>query len=411
MRDMERMLLDYNEQGDLAPLNHYVAARIEWRERVTRFAQIHLIASLHPQIDELLATEERAYSNLETANGMPELQAMMPGLLRQSLLLSGEAMRIVDAEGASLYARAAGLHQQIMVGIITAFAIALMLVLFWQRLMARLLSRVERAVQALGQGRLERKIVLRGPDDLKRIGKRLEWLRCRLLELEEQRIRILRHISHELKTPLAALREGASLLADQVAGALTPQQSRIVDIMHNNALRLQALIDALLRLQQAEYVLERAKYLPFRFDVIIQKVLATQQLAARGKNLQIQGILIPLTVMGGEEELTAIVNNLITNAIKYSPAGGIVSLSLTQEDDQAVLDVIDQGPGIPKEDQSRIFEPFFRVQETKNMAAGIGLGLAITSELVHALYGSLNLLDSPTGAHFQICLPLSKEQS
>jgi two-component system sensor histidine kinase GlrK len=140
-------------------------------------------------------------------------------------------------------------------------------------------------------------------------------------------------------------------------------------------------------------------------------VLATQQLAVRDKRLHIMGTLAPLMVTGGREEITTIVNNIVTNAIKYSPADGAVSLSLTREGDQAVFDVIDQGPGVPKEDQTKIFEPFFRARGTEHAATGTGLGLAIASEFVHAHHGFLMLIQSETGAHFQVRLPLSREQS
>jgi two-component system, NtrC family, sensor histidine kinase GlrK len=390
----------------------YAAARKEWRRRSATFADIPLISSLGAKINDLLTLEDVAYNKLSSnGEGLAELQMAVTTVLERSIAMADEAARIVDAERASFRTRAAELRERLMIGIAAALTTALVLMLLGRRLMARLLARVESAVQGLGEGQLDRKIVLRGPDDLKRIGERLEWLRCRLRELEEQRTRVLRHVSHELKTPLAALREGSSLLSDQVAGALTAQQSRIVGIMHGNALRLQTLIDGLLRLQRAEHALERFERLQLRFDDAIQQVLATQQLAVRDKHLRIMGTLAPLTVTGGREEITTIVSNLVANAIKYSPAEGTISLSLTRDGDQAVFDVIDQGPGIPVEDQAKIFEPFFRARGTETSVAGTGLGLAIASEFVHAHHGFLALIESPNGAHFQVRLPLSREQS
>jgi two-component system sensor histidine kinase GlrK len=410
LRLMERILRQYAVLSDASLLDDYAAARVEWRRRAASFAQIPLISSLNPKIDDLLVTEERAYRNLRGGEGVSELQTTVTLLLERSLAMADEAARIVDAERLSFRTRAAELRQRLLIGIIVALVAVLVLMLLGRRLMARLLSRVERAVQALGEGQLDRRIALRGPDDLRRIGERLEWLRCRLKELEEQRTRVLRHISHELKTPLAALREGSSLLSDQVAGPLTPQQSRIVGIMHSNALRLQTLIDGLLRLQRAEHALDRFERVRLRLDDVIQQVLATQQLAVRDKSLRITGTLAPLSVTGGKEEVTTIVNNLVTNAIKYSPAGGTINLSLTRDGDQAVFNVIDQGPGIPKEDRVKIFEPFFRARGTENSVAGTGLGLAIASEFVHAHHGLLTLVDSPVGSHFQVRLPLSRER-
>jgi two-component system sensor histidine kinase GlrK len=243
---------------------------------------------------------------------------------------------------------------------------------------------------------------------MQRIGRRLDWLRRRLLALEQQRTRILRHVSHELKTPLAALREGASLLHEGMAGPLSPQQATIAGIMQGNALRLQRLIDGLLRMQQAGHLRERIEAVPLRLDELVQHTLATHQLAARDKHLHVAGSLAPLTVAGGRDELTAIVDNLVSNAIKFSPDGGNLRLALTRDGDNAVLDVIDEGPGVPEADREKIFEPFYRSPASKGVA-GVGLGLAIAREFVAAHRGTLDLVATATGTHFRATLPLAQE--
>jgi two-component system sensor histidine kinase GlrK len=241
---------------------------------------------------------------------------------------------------------------------------------------------------------------------MREVGRRLDWLRRRLLALEEQRILVLRHVSHELKTPLAALREGSSLLTERAAGPLTQGQEKIVGIMNSNALRLQGLIDSLLKLQQAGHAGERIEPVRLRFDELIQQVVTTHQLAARSKRLRFAGALAPLTVSGGREELTTVVNNLVSNAIKFSPDGGAVELSLTEENKQIVLDVTDQGPGIPADEREQIFEPFYRSTNARGVA-GVGLGLAIAREFAAAHRGTLELLDMPAGTHFRLTLPVA----
>ncbi len=355
LRHMDRILRQYSVLQDASLFDDYASARQEWRRRAQRFVEIPLMNSLNGRIQEMLAAEDAYYRKLSGGTGLRDLQTNVAELLDRSVALADEAGRIVDAERTSFRDRAGELRQRLMTAIAAAFMTAIVLLLLGRRLMARLLSNVELAVQSLGEGQLERKVMLQGPDDLKRIGERLEWLRCRLRELEEQRTRVLRHVSHELKTPLAALREGSSLLSDKVPGPLTAQQAKIVGIMHTNTLRLQTLIDGLLRLQRAEHVLERFERVQLRFDDVIQQVLATFQLAVRDKRLRIMGTLAPLTVTGGREEMTTIASNIIANAIKYSPAGGTISLSLTREEDQVVFDVSDEGPGVPIEDRARIF--------------------------------------------------------
>ncbi|HYM28768.1 MAG TPA: histidine kinase dimerization/phospho-acceptor domain-containing protein, partial [Steroidobacteraceae bacterium] len=119
------------------------------------------------------------------------------------------------------------------------------------RLIARPIAEIDLAIRQLGDADFERPIRVHGPDDLQSLGERLEWLRRRLIELEAQKNRFLRHLSHDLKTPLAALREGTELLNDQVAGPLAPPQQQVVAIMRDNSVKLQRLIEELLGYQRA----------------------------------------------------------------------------------------------------------------------------------------------------------------
>lgn len=409
LRYMDRILRQYGVLHDRSLLDDYAAVREEWRANVKQLAGIPFMAPVANQVGDMLVTEEAAYRRIgDGSSGFAEMQGTLASLQRKSEALAAEAERIVDAERAIFRSTARKLAQHLLVGMAVGIMMAALVMLVARRLMANLVSRVEGAVLSLGEGQLDRRIELRGPEDVRLIGERLDWLRCRLRDLEEQRTRVLRHISHELKTPLAALREGSSLLSDQVAGALTDQQRRIVAIMHNNALRLQTLIDGLLRLQRAEHVLERMDRVALRFDEVIQQVLTTHQLAARDKQLRMTGTLEPLTITGGREEITTIVNNLVANAIKYSPAGGTIDVSLTKVDEMASFDVFDEGPGVPREDRERIFEPFYRAPGTRS-TGGTGLGLAIAIEFVRAHGGSLDLVEETTGAHFRVRLPLRRE--
>jgi len=404
---MVRILRQYEVLRDETLLEDYAAARNEWHHHAVEFAGVPLLHALAIQISEMQTEEEVAHRTL--SQGATELKALHETLNRlkeKSVALRAEAADLNAAERKQFRTETEALYQHLLIGIAASLLLAGILFWFGQRLLAQLLDGVGRAVIALGNNLLDRRIRIKGPDDLRWLGKRLDWLRRRMLALEEERTRILRHISHELKTPLAALREGSSLLTDGVAGELTPQQARIAKIMQGNALRLQGLIDGLLKLQQAEHSRERIVPVPIRLDDLIQHTLATHKLAARDKRLRISGTLAPLTVMGGQEEVTTIVNNLVSNAIKFSPENGKIQILLSRQHKQAILDVLDEGPGVPETDRQKIFEPFYRGPGTKTVA-GVGLGLAIAHEFAAAHEGSLDLLPSPAGAHFRASLPLS----
>ena len=403
---MERALRQYEVLRDPVLLEEYATARREWRQRNESFVRVPLLTPLSAQVNEILGFEAAANLRFTTDSaGLKTLQEVLGELKSRTFDLLEAASQQTDAERLIFRNEAQSLQQRLLSALVLAFLLVGAMLWFGRRIVARLLSSVERAVIALGNNLLERQIRIKGPDDLRWLGKRLDWLRRRMLALEEERTRILRHISHELKTPLAALREGASLLSEGVAGPLSPQQERIAHIMQGNALRLQGLIDGLLRLQQAEHAREFIEPVALRLDELIQQILATHKLAARDKQLHITGTLAPLTVAGGHEEVTTIINNLISNAIKFSPDGGSVRVMLTRDDKLAVLDVIDEGPGVPEDDRKKVFEPFYRSPGTKSVA-GVGLGLAIAREFATAHRGSLEILPTPVGGHFRATLPL-----
>ena len=269
----------------------------------------------------------------------------------------------------------------------------------------RLFGSFERAVAQLGGGRLDEPIALEGPTDVRAMGERLDWLRRRLADLESERSRFLRSVSHELKTPLASLREGAQLLSDGVTGALTPQQRTVTQIMGGSVLRLQGLIDDMLKLQRTVYEAERIRPEAVDLVALVREVLTAQLLSARPRGVRFGGTLMPVTVHGGAEQLRLAIGNLASNAVKYSPDGGEVTVSVTQVEGRALVDVRDEGPGIPPAERERIFEAFFRAKQS-GAVEGSGLGLAIAMECVAAHRGTIELLDSPKGAWFRLTVPV-----
>jgi len=402
---MERILRQYEVLGDRSLLDDYDMQRRNWLSSAREYGAIPLIAGIADQIGAILETEDSAYRSFrEGTLKAAELRVTLGNLKPRLHQVLTETGQIADRAVESFRAESAHLYERLMLAQALGLAAVVLFGTFGRVLITRLWHRFERAVKSLGEGKLDNEIRLDGPKDLQEVGRRLDWLRRRLLALEEQRTLVLRHVSHELKTPLAALREGSSLLTEGAAGSLTPGQGKIVGIMRNNALRLQALIDGLLKLQQAGYAGDRLEPVRVRVDELIQQVLATHQLAARDKRLRFSGSLAPLTVTGGREELTTVVNNLVANAIKFSPEGGTVALTLAQEGNLAVFDVADQGPGVPEIDRQRIFEPFYRSSNSKDIA-GVGLGLAIAREFAMAHGGNLELVPSEAGAHFRVSLP------
>jgi two-component system sensor histidine kinase GlrK len=274
-------------------------------------------------------------------------------------------------------------------------------------LIARPVRQLDQAIRRLGAGEFDGDIHVGGPADLKYLGSRLEWLRQRLIELEQQKRLFLRHVSHELKTPLTALREGSELLAEGTAGPLSAGQREIVGILQQKSVHLQRLIEDLLKYQRTEENVGRLELSSVRFDRVVVQVLGDHRLAAQARGIRAELRLDHVMLRADEDKLHAVVANLVSNAIKYSPDGGMISLALRREGEQVVFDVKDAGPGIPPEDRDRIFDWFYQGESAPHgRVQGSGLGLAIAKEFVVAHGGRIEVLDEGAGgAHFRVTLP------
>lgn len=408
LRSMELDLRRHEILQTAETLADYDEARKIWRGHVTAFLRLEMLTPNVPgELTEQLRVEQAAFEELQAERDTRKMQHFLE-LLRNKQDATLERVRAeIDQEQATIRESSRNLVAQLALALAIALALAALLWWLVRRLLSTLIGRFERVVIALGRGDLHTHILLDGPGDMRWLGRWLEWLRKRLLSLEESRAQVLRHVSHELKTPLSAIHEGAALLADQVSGPLTPAQSRIVGIVRSNTKRLQDLIDGLLRLQQAGHAAERIGYEKLRYDEIVAQVVETHRLVAQEARIVLRENLQALEIIAGREGLLTIVHNLISNAVKFSPVSGTVSIALYEKNAEAVLEVEDEGPGIFNEDAERIFDPFFRAPAIRHIS-GVGLGLAIVREFVLAHRGAIEVRPHQPGqgAMLKVRLPL-----
>lgn len=265
---------------------------------------------------------------------------------------------------------------------------------------------VEQSIEALGESRFDDPVVISGPVDLRRIGRRLDWLRQRLAELEANRARVLRHVSHELKTPLSSLREGIALLDDRVVGALTGEQREVVSILEHNARILQERIEALLGFNAAVFDTRSLKRRPVALRELVDTVIGEQRLQIQARGLRVSVSGTPPKANVDEDKLHIVMTNLIANAVSFSPDGGEIRVVLSRAPGRVRIDCIDAGPGVPAAELERIFEPFFQGSRQPSLPRhGSGLGLSIVREFVVAHGGTVEVLPTPSGAHFRVELP------
>ncbi len=274
-------------------------------------------------------------------------------------------------------------------------------------LISRPIRQVDQAMRGLGDGRFEQPIRVSGPEDLRALGERLDWLRRRLRELESQKTRLLRNVSHELKTPLTAIRESSDLLGDEIVGPLNTEQREITRILADSGRQLQALIEDLLDFSRTQSARPRLHISRVYVGELAEAVLQNHKPLLRAREIELDTRISACEVHGDREKIGTIIDNLVSNAIKFSPQGGRLTVRVLQTHGAAVVDVADEGPGIPAEDRDRIFEAFYQGEiQPGGFVKGSGLGLAIAREYVLAHEGRIQILGKRgAGARLRVTLP------
>lgn len=413
---LERIARQFLVLRDKARLQAYKDTRREFLEMARQMLALNAGEVQSKQIQALLAEEEEIFAVLEAGE---------PGSAKSSSAV--ERFATLAEQARTILTESTGLVSQ-QVDVMRGMAEQAQRLLFWEAsamvpvavvfaalfsvLISRPVRQVGRAIRRLGEGDFMAAIRVTGPRDLEQLGQQLDWLRTRLLELEEQKIQFLRHVSHELKTPLTAVREGAELLAEEVLGPLNEHQAEVAHILQHNTLRLQKLIEDLLafnRQPEARGLALARKDVPL--DRVVNEVLADYKLALRTKRIRIEAALEPVTLAGDADKLRTIVDNLLSNAIKYSPRSGVIRLSLARQAEEVTLEVQDQGPGIREADRGQVFDAFFQGElQPSGPVKGTGLGLAIVRDCVLAHGGKITIVDGPeSGAHLRVSLPTTSE--
>lgn len=287
------------------------------------------------------------------------------------------------------------------------------LVLLFTRMIIGPVKRVERMINRLGEGGTLGNIgKFKGPREIRSLVQRIVWLSERLAWLESQRHEFLRHISHELKTPLASMREGTELLQDEVAGPLTSDQKEVVTILDNSSRHLQTLIEQLLdynrKLADAPMDKERVN-----LATMADSVVASNQLSARAKQIRTEVSMTAQYCWAEPTLLIRVLDNLYSNAVHYGAESGTIWVRSQQSQNRVIIDIANTGNAIPEAEKTMIFEPFYQgSQQRKGAVKGSGLGLSIAQDCIRRMRGELRLV-TVDGADvcFRIELPLTAEKN
>lgn len=395
------------------PLNSYLTSRSGLELAMKRLQNLIGSGPGADAIEDLIAGEQAMYDRVLGA--LPDDPEPLPKVAQNRLLRLANAVVNAMDERVNLRldemeAAASEAGRQLLWPMLAVVPVTLLLAYISTLLIVRPIRRMEKAVTGLGDGRFDQPITIRGPGDIHRLGERLDWLRRRLHELEQEKARFLGHVSHELKTPLTAVRESAELLADEVLGPLTKNQREVADIMRENAVKLQGLIEGLLNFNVGSIRRDSQNHRPLAMERLVMRVLAVHRPMLQKKHLRLHEHVRPARIAGDEDALGIVVDNLVSNAIKYSPPGGRIDVELRSDGRRLILDVKDEGAGIDTNDRKRVFEAFFQGRPPEGESVpGTGLGLSIAAEHVKAHGGKLMIVDPPqgrSGAHLRAIFPV-----
>jgi two-component system sensor histidine kinase GlrK len=387
---------------DLATIEYRLEQMRPLTERASATPLLNKIGDTARSIVEALAKDDLSPGEAQVAIGE------FASLRQQVSQLTGILTAYVDAQLLALQESTRNAQE------ISAWQVAALvpgtfiLILFFTLMVARPIRQIDAAIHQLGQSGFSKPIRIKGPTDLEKLGQQLEWLRMRLLELAQEKNRFLRQMSHELKTPLANIREGTELLLDGTVGELEQPQREVTDILRMNGLKLQQLIENLLSFSAWQTKNEVLTLSEFPLRALVISVAKEQRIALKAAHIQLRLDVEDIIVNADRDKIRTVLDNLLTNAVKFTPKGGYVTIRAKALTGGIVVEFADTGPGIPAEEVPRVFEAFFQGRrEQGGHVAGTGIGLSVVLECIQAHEGTIEIVktDEFPGAHFRILIP------
>jgi signal transduction histidine kinase len=307
-------------------------------------------------------------------------------------------------------------QDELMTPLIRAGIIALILafILGWfiARWITRPLQKISISAGLIGEGNYV-KVPIEGPLEVRQLGKVINDMVIRVQESIQSQKDFVANVSHEFKTPLTSIQGFAQALYD---GAIDKKsdKKRAAEIILDETERLNFLVNDLLTLAKLDagtIIMEKE---PADVNQLIRNILEKFQFQITSAGINVDKKLTePMIVPMDAERISQVLNNLIDNAIKFSPKGRIITISTNKEGNDAVFSITDSGPGIAEKDQKRIFERFYQTDKSRKggQGRGVGLGLSIAKQIVIAHKGSISVKGGlGRGSTFMVKLPLDHGQ-
>lgn len=376
-------------------------------------------SELQIMMENLLENEKKLYLLIVKKN-IYEQQELTKTDLNDYADLTLEARKLVDKGAVQLIKEAEALsiaankvQQNLIYSISLAVPLALILGLIFVSLLTKPIKDIGHAIREIGKGDFDQAIIIQGPKDLEGLGKHLEWLRNRLNQLENDKQNFIKNISHELKTPLATLKEGSGILEDEIVGELNQEQQEIVQLMRLGCIQLNGLIENLLEYQKAISIQTELNCSSFDFNLLIQRIIEEYRLIIKVKKIKTRVLLRSFKIQADRDKVRVIISNILSNALKFSTSETEIGISSRTHKNNVYLLIEDQGKGISKQEKKLIFNEFYQDKSYGVWPVrGSGLGLKLVKDYVQIHHGAIRLLKSNSnypGVRLLVRLPVNQK--
>ena len=294
------------------------------------------------------------------------------------------------------------LLRNLAVGAGLAALVALVVGVLVSRRLTRPLGRLAAGARAIESGDLTARVDLAGePGELGEVGAAFDRMATALAREDALRRALVADVAHELRTPVAILQASCEAMLDGVEPT-TPER---LSSLHDETLRLGNLVADLETLSAAEAAGLRLDRRPVDLAAVAGDAVTSLEGRAGDAGVGVDADLTSAVVEGDPRRLHQVAVNLLANAVKFTPAGGTITVSTRSDGALSILEVTDTGPGIPPEELPHIFDRFWRGRDA-HTTSGSGIGLAVVAELVRAHNGRVEVTSQPgRGARFQVFLP------
>ena len=395
----------------------YETVRASFKQALSDLLKLQVDNRIALLVNELSEKENLIYEQIIGSDDDNSLELPIDdafqGLRESAATLSREFENHVDHEFNELRQLSESLEQGLLVKGAALLGVSFVFIAILLIVLSRSIRQLDASIRRLGSGDLADPIRVSGPSDLHYLGNRLEWLRTHLLELEVSKQQFMQNVAREIEAPLENLRQDAELLLDEAD--FDPNSRRQVAAMHlcANIEKLKTVSEELVRYSQINAPSDMKRKETFDVKALLESVVESFHPLIEAKSIELRMLVRPVEICGISEQLRAVVEQLLDNAVRYSPEEGEIRIMLRDAGAMMELEVEDEGPGIVEEEREHVFEPFFRGAAAATVDHdGPGLGLAIVKEYVTNHQGKVEVIDArqdQQGARVRVQIPLNGE--